>query len=712
MWAKIAKYIAVFLLVLSCCSTVYAQSKAKKIKDIRQQAEAAMQRGDYPQASQLWGYLLAETPKDATAQMQLAIAQVETGSYAAAVQNFAALPTKMQALPLSLYYLGRAAQAQQRDDEAAQYFRRYLGEAEEKNIEATKIREDVKIRLRQLPQAFTLMLKLDFVAFATPLGAPLSSAGDDYGLMPTPEANIWGYSSSGQMQRAKLENGRWTAAPTFEERYQNKNQNIADNTALMGFCDGGYQIVYQRNDSVWIDNYDGEPQPLAVPFELQRFATWLGDFQFFEQNLLIFAAESREGYGKKDIYWSQWQKEQGRWSEANNMGQGINTAYDERSPFLAADGRTLYFSRHAPESMGGFDIYTTVFNDATLAWSPVRRLPAPINSAADDLFFYPQPDGMTAYLSSRRAPTLGSLDFYSIAFLEALPSQKKQVGNFAQTLLAPSFLQVQPPTVDSLTEAKSDSSSEQKPVRYTLYPIFYESSLTAVPSVARNLATLTELLNAAPNTELIISAHSSTPAQNQAYSLFLSLKQAESFAQELVAAGIAASRIRLRGFGTLSPLARKILTDASLSPQAARLNQRIILDVVNTAQLPYIVKNQPITVSELLRPDTETNYAPNDKGLCFKIRLHSSNSIWQHKILEQNLQLSIEQQPNTSIIDYLCGQYPQYQSAKNMRDNLAAQYDLPNAEILPYLNGWPLNDAQAQALVAQYPELKNYLSSK
>lgn len=710
MWAKIAKYIVVFLVVLACGSTAYAQSKAKKIKEVRWQAEAAMQRGEYPEAGQLWTYLLEATPKDADAQMQLAIAQVESGRYAAAVQNFAALPTKMQSLPLALYYLGRAAQGEGRDEAAAAYFRRYLAEVEasEKDITATKIREDVKIRLRQLPQAYTPVRKLDFVAFATQLAAPLNSEGDDYGLMPTPESNIWGYTNAGKMQRAKLDNGQWTIEPTFSERYQTNAQN----TALMGFCDGGYQIVYKRRDSVWIDNYDDEPQALAVPFDLQSATTWLGDFQFFEEKLLIFAAESKEGYGKKDIYWSHWLAEESRWAEANNMGQLINSIYDERAPFLAADGRTLYFSRHAPESMGGFDVYATVFNDTTLAWSPARRLPPPINSVADDLFFYPQPDGMTAYLSSRRAPTLGGLDFYLIAFLEALPSQQKRAGNFAQTLLAPSFLQVLPPAVDSLTDIKSDNSGEEKPVRYTLYPIFYENSLTDLPSVARNLATLTDLLNAAPNTELIISAHSSTPAQNQAYSLFLSLKQAESFAQELVAAGIAAQRIRLRGFGTLSPLARKTLADGTISPQAARLNQRIILDVVNTAQLPYIVKNQPITVSELLRPEQPTNYAPNDKGLCFKVRLHSSNSVWQHKILEQNLQLSIEQQPNTPIIDYLCGQYPQYQSAKNVRDNLAAQYDLPKAEVLPYLNGWPINDAQAQALAAQYPELKIYLGSK
>lgn len=74
----------------------------------------------------------------------------------------------------------------------------------------------------------------------------------------------------------------------------------------------------------------------------------------------------------------------------------INTPYDERSVFIAADNRTLYFASNGYQGFGGLDIYkTTLHDDGTIG--EVINIGAPFNTPADDYGFILTGNGMEAY---------------------------------------------------------------------------------------------------------------------------------------------------------------------------------------------------------------------------------------------------------------------------------------------------------------------------
>ncbi|MDW8301168.1 MAG: OmpA family protein [Bacteroidia bacterium] len=135
-------------------------------------------------------------------------------------------------------------------------------------------------------------------------------------------------------------------------------------------------------------------------------------------NIIIFASERPGGYGGRDLYWSK-RKPNGEWEPAKNLGPVINSPLDEASPFLHADGKTLYFSSQR-NTMGGLDIFkSTLQEDGT--WSTPINLGYPINSGGDDTFFVINPAGTVGYFSSTREDpnAVGKRDMYRILFEKA-----------------------------------------------------------------------------------------------------------------------------------------------------------------------------------------------------------------------------------------------------------------------------------------------------
>lgn len=128
-------------------------------------------------------------------------------------------------------------------------------------------------------------------------------------------------------------------------------------------------------------------------------------------NTVFFVSDRRGGYGGKDI-WISTKNRRGRWSRPVNAGPEINTPYDEESPFMHPDGKTLYFSSQGHDGMGGFDIFKTTYKDGS--FSEPENLGYPVNSPSDDLFFIFDIKTMTAFFASNRQGGVGSFDIYSL----------------------------------------------------------------------------------------------------------------------------------------------------------------------------------------------------------------------------------------------------------------------------------------------------------
>ncbi len=127
---------------------------------------------------------------------------------------------------------------------------------------------------------------------------------------------------------------------------------------------------------------------------------------------MYFVSDRPGGLGGRDIY-RVVKLPNGKWSEPINLGPTINTPYDEDSPFIAVDNKTLYYSSNGPSSMGGFDIFVTV-RDNNNKWSEPINLGYPINSTGDDVFYTTTANGTTAYLTSFRKNGFGEKDIYKI----------------------------------------------------------------------------------------------------------------------------------------------------------------------------------------------------------------------------------------------------------------------------------------------------------
>lgn len=125
-----------------------------------------------------------------------------------------------------------------------------------------------------------------------------------------------------------------------------------------------------------------------------------------------FVSDREGGFGGRDIY-RVVKLPNGEWSKPQNLGEKINTPYDEDAPFLAIDNKTLYFSSNGPNSMGGFDVFVSVIDDEG-EWSDPINLGYPLNSVNDDIYYTTTADGYTGYLSSFREGGRGEKDIYEI----------------------------------------------------------------------------------------------------------------------------------------------------------------------------------------------------------------------------------------------------------------------------------------------------------
>jgi outer membrane protein OmpA-like peptidoglycan-associated protein len=118
-----------------------------------------------------------------------------------------------------------------------------------------------------------------------------------------------------------------------------------------------------------------------------------------DHQTMIMSIERRDTRGDRDLYVSFLNKDES-WSEPVNLGSVVNSASEEGSPFLAEDGKTLFFSSKGFSGYGGYDIYLTRrLDDTWTNWSEPENLGASFNSREDDIFFNFTDNDEYAYFS-------------------------------------------------------------------------------------------------------------------------------------------------------------------------------------------------------------------------------------------------------------------------------------------------------------------------
>jgi peptidoglycan-associated lipoprotein len=120
------------------------------------------------------------------------------------------------------------------------------------------------------------------------------------------------------------------------------------------------------------------------------------------QEILYFASNREGGRGGLDLWFTS--RDLG--SEGNdfafpvNLGPSINTLGDEITPYYDDQEEVLYFSSNGQVSIGGFDIFKSMGDEAN--WSVPENLGLPFNSGADDYYFIKTSAGHGGFIASNR----------------------------------------------------------------------------------------------------------------------------------------------------------------------------------------------------------------------------------------------------------------------------------------------------------------------
>lgn len=137
---------------------------------------------------------------------------------------------------------------------------------------------------------------------------------------------------------------------------------FSENSSLV-FCSNREMGVFNIYETAFVEGEINPDHQDATEHEIVRNANLSSDKNdkcpFIVGNIMVFTSDREGGYGGFDLYFSQYLN--GEWSQPQNLGDQINSEYDEYRPIIVPfpefEGTVLIFSSNKPGGKGGFDLY-------------------------------------------------------------------------------------------------------------------------------------------------------------------------------------------------------------------------------------------------------------------------------------------------------------------------------------------------------------------
>ena len=127
-----------------------------------------------------------------------------------------------------------------------------------------------------------------------------------------------------------------------------------------------------------------------------------------ERRMVFAGCEREDGYGSCDIYLSELTPF--GWTQGKNMGAAINTPQWETQPCLSADGQYLFFVRDSKKMGSHSNIWMSRWDGAS--WSKAEMLPTTINGTGNEFSPFLHADGKTLYFGSTSHVGMGGMDLF------------------------------------------------------------------------------------------------------------------------------------------------------------------------------------------------------------------------------------------------------------------------------------------------------------
>ena len=150
--------------------------------------------------------------------------------------------------------------------------------------------------------------------------------------------------------------------------------------------------------------------PKSVRPETLRIANFYsavpgtGFYMSADGKILLLSLERGDSEGGNDLYLSR-PDGSGGYTEPSTLGPVLNSPGFDFAPWLAPDGKTLYFASYGHMGYGSADIFvSTRLDESWRKWSEPRNLGPALNGPGFNAYLCVTPDGKTAYFSSSATP--------------------------------------------------------------------------------------------------------------------------------------------------------------------------------------------------------------------------------------------------------------------------------------------------------------------
>lgn len=328
------------------------------------------------------------------------------------------------------FYLGQALHRLGEFDRAIQLFDEYI---KDNNTKKEEVKDAIFFK-QQVATAKELMSKPKDVTISN-MGELINSQYDEYGPSISADGKTLIFTSRRPNNKGgavDINDGKFYEDIYIAEWDDEKNSfgeakpiqgriNAEYHDACLSISpDGKFIFVYKnipgqtKSGDIYMSKLSGTgkwgaPEPLPKQINSSYFESSAS--LSADGNWLYFVSERRGGIGNGDIYRSK-RISKTEWGEAENLGPIINTEEDEISVFIHPDGKTLFFSSKGHNTMGGYDIFKSVYENGQ--WSKPENIGYPINTLEDDLHFVLSSDNQTAYYSAVSPNGYGERDILKI----------------------------------------------------------------------------------------------------------------------------------------------------------------------------------------------------------------------------------------------------------------------------------------------------------